>query len=101
MTLRLELLFKQCQFYFLIRWFTFEYNVVSFGVQILYYFLCNLKYTWKLFNESIVRYNPYDFYTSLERKILTKNFEISCHISNISYINKHLESKLLIWKLDF
>jgi hypothetical protein len=37
MTLRLKLPFKQ---YFHIRWFTSEYNVVSFGEEILYYFLC-------------------------------------------------------------
>ena len=98
MTLRLKLPFKQ---YFRIRWFTFEYNVVSFCEEILYYFLCNLKYTSKLFDESIVRYNPYDFYKSLEKTNRTNNFEINCQNLYISYINKHLEQKLLIWKLDF
>ena len=93
MTLRLKLPFKQ---YFRIRWFTSEYNVVSFGEEILYYFLCNLKYTSKLFHESIVRYNPFDFYKSLEKTNRTNNFEINCQNLYISYINKHLEQKLLI-----
>jgi len=32
---------------------------------------------------------------------MTKFFEINCQSSYISYINIHLEKKLLIWKLDF
>ena len=30
-----------------------------------------------------------------------KKIEINCQSSYIAYINKHLEKKLLIWKLDF